>query len=164
MRGPMRWDDEYGPEESDLRYEPELTTRDVAELLHVQQATVRQWVKRGHIRPSGKHGLSYLFDTHEVLKAHDLISARHKAAGRELLLEDLGTLQRMRHVHPDALLTAAEAARLVGVAPVTIRSWVHRGHLTPAASSKARAVMLRLDDVIKAAQSRTLPRAGRTRR
>lgn len=162
VRGPTRWDDEYGPYDSDLRYEPELTTRDVAELLQVKQATVRQWIARGYIQPSGKEGPSYVFDTYEVLKAHDLISARHKAAG-VLPLVDPRTLQRLRQVHPDALLTIAEAARLVAVTPATIRSWLHRGHLGRAVGSQARAVLLRLDDVMGAAQARTLPRGGHRR-
>lgn len=163
MRAPERWDDEYAPYHSGLRYEPELTTRDVAELLSVQQATVRQWVKRGHIKPSGKHGCSYFFDADEVRRAHDLITSRHKAAGTDLVFEQLRQLQRLRRVHAEALLTVTEAGLLVGVAPSTIRSWIHRGHLTPAASPKVGNVMLRLDDVISAAQGRGLPRPGRRR-
>ena len=163
MRSPERWDDEYAPYDSSLRCEPELTTRDVAELLGVQQATVRQWVKRGHIEPSGRYGSSNLFDADELRRAHDLISSRHKAAGTDLGFEELRQLQRLRRVHSEALLTVVEAGLLVGVAASTIRSWIHRGHLTPVASLKVGNVMLRLDDVIRAAQARALPRPGRRR-
>jgi hypothetical protein len=31
--------------------------------------------------------------------------------------------------HPSGLLTTAEAAKLIGVEPVTIRQWRYRGHL-----------------------------------
>jgi DNA-binding transcriptional MerR regulator len=150
MQQPAR--DEYDDPVNDLRYEPEITTRDVSKLLGVTQATVRRWVARGYISPVGKLGPSNLFSTSEVLAAHDDIEARRKATGR-LRLAD-----RIRPKHYDAVVDVGEAAQLIDVSPATIRSWIHRGHLTPLRSSNPRAIRLRLGDVITAAQSRQLSR------
>ena len=76
MQQPAR--DEYDDPVNDLRYEPEITTRDVSKLLGVTQATVRRWVARGYISPVGKLGPSNLFSTSEVLAAHDDIEARRR--------------------------------------------------------------------------------------
>ena len=37
----------------------------------------------------------------------------------------------MRPVRGDGLLPTPQAALMVGVSPITIRSWRHRGHLEP---------------------------------
>jgi hypothetical protein len=60
----------------------EITTRDVADLLHVTQATVRRRLERGSISPVGKFNPSNLFNTRDVLAAHDNIEARRKATGQ----------------------------------------------------------------------------------
>jgi transposase len=160
MRQPAR--DEYDDPIDDLRYEPDITTRDVSDLLGVTQATVRHWVSRGYIRPVGKFGPSNLFNTREVLAAHDDIEARRKATGqarRERRYQvELRPTDRIGPKHYDAVVDVSEAARLIDVSPATIRSWIHRGHLTPLGSSKPRAIRLRLGDVVTAAQSRQLPR------
>lgn len=146
----------------DLRSMSELTTRDVAELLGVTPATVRRWVARGYIRPVGKLGPSNLFHTREVLAAHGEIEARHKATGKPRaqgpFRVELRPIDRIQPKHYDAVIDVCEAARLIDVSPTTIRSWIHRGHLTPLASSKPRTIRLRLGDVIAAARARRLPR------
>lgn len=169
MQQPAR--DEYDDPIDYLRHEPEITTRDVARLLGVTQATVRRWVARGYISPVGNLGPSNLFNTHDVLAAHDDIEGRRKATGqarrKHRYRVELRPIDRIRPKHYDAVVDVGEAARLIDVSPATIRSWVHRGHLTPLASSKPRAIRLRLGDVINAAQSRQLPtrspRRGRRR-
>jgi DNA-binding transcriptional MerR regulator len=163
--------DEVDDPIDDLRYLPMITTRDVADLLGMTQATVRRWVARGYIRPVGKHGPSNLFNTHEVLSAHDEIDARRKATGqarrKHRYRVELRPSDRIRPKHYDAVVGVSEAARLIDVSPATIRSWIHRRHLIPLASSKPRAIRLLLGDVISAAQSRHLPnrsaRPGRRR-
>jgi excisionase family DNA binding protein len=168
MQQPAR--DEYDDPIDDLRYEPEITTRDVANLLGVTQATVRRWVARGYIKPVGKLGQSNLFTTREVLAAHGDIETRRKATGqarREYGFRvKLRPTDRIRPKHYDAVVDVGEAARLIDVSPATIRSWIHRGHLTPLGTSTPRAIRLRLGDVVTAAQSRQLPRrsAGPGRR
>jgi hypothetical protein len=74
--------DDYDDPIDDLRYEPEISTRDVADLLRVSDGTVRRWVSRGYIFPVGRLGPSNLFNTHEVLAAHEDIKARRKATGQ----------------------------------------------------------------------------------
>ncbi len=81
MRRRGSWDEYHDPI-SDLRYEPELTTRDVADLFRVAPATVRQWVARGDLRPTRQERSSNVFDTEEVFAAVDLIAAKRKATGR----------------------------------------------------------------------------------
>jgi len=161
--------DEYDDPVEDLRYKPEITTRDAADLLGMTQATVRRWVARGHIIPVGKLGPSSLFNTREVLAASDAIQGKRKATGRVRgeHRDRMGArpIDRVPPKHHDAVVAVGEAAQLIGVSPSTIRSWIHRGHLIPLASSKRRAVRLRLGDVVAAAHSRQLPaRSVRPRR
>ncbi|WP_425432711.1 helix-turn-helix domain-containing protein [Georgenia soli] len=155
-------EDEWDDPIRNLRYESEITTRDVASLLSVTPATVRRWVARGYISPVGKLGPSNLFSTREVLAAYDDIKARRKATaqGRRThgYLVELRPIDKIRPKHYDAVVDVSEAARLIQVSPSTIRSWIHRGHLKPLASSQARATQLRLGDVIAAAHARELPR------
>lgn len=154
--------DEYDDPIRDLRYEPEISTRDVADLLGVRPGTVRRWVERGYLTPSGKCGASNLFDTREVLAAYDEIASRRRATG-ELKQGALGRpslrpVDRISPKHYEAVVGVDEAARLLAVSPATIRSWIHRGHIRPLPSSRPRAVRLLLGDVISAGAERRLPR------
>ncbi len=152
--------DEFDEPIDDLRY-GRVTTRDVAESLHVTQATVRRWVARGYIHPVGKHGLSNVFDGRDVLAAYDEIKDRRKATGHarreDRYQVELRPSDRIRPKYYDAIVDIKRAAELVDVSPATIRSWIHRGHLIPLRSSKPRAIQLRLGDVVTAARSRKLP-------
>jgi len=163
MRRPGGGDD-YGDEVTDLRYERELTTRDVADLFRVRQATVRQWVARGYLNPTRRERSSNVFDTDEVCAAVALIVGKRKVTGHvptsHGLLARSNPAERIPTKHYDAIITVTEAARLVQVAPETIRSWMHRGHLTAADGSTPRAVQLRLGDVVDAARARDVPRTG----
>jgi DNA-binding transcriptional MerR regulator len=155
-------EDDYDDPLDYLRYaDDEITTRDVADLLGVTQAAVRRWVARGYISPVGRFGPSNVFRANEVLAAHEQITARRKATGnprrsRGWFVEPR-LIDRIRPKHYDALINVGEAARLLGISPATIRSWMHRGHLLPLASSKPRDIRLRLGDVINAARARRLP-------
>lgn len=163
MRRAADWD-EYGDQISDLRYGRELTTRDVADLFRVTQASVRQWVARGHLKPTRRERSSNVFDTDEVFAAVDLIVAKRKATGQvppsQGSFARSNPADRIPTKHYDAIITVIEAARLVQVSPATIRSWMNRGHLTPAGGSTPRAVRLRVGDVVDAARARKLPRTG----
>lgn len=158
--------DEYGDRISDLRYEREMTTRDVADFLRVTQASVRQWVARGYLSPKRQERSSNVFASDDVFAAFELIAARRKATGHtprsEGYVAGSSPADRIPPKHYDAIITTSEAARLVQVRPATIRSWIHRGHLTPASSSAPRAVRLRVEDVVNAARARRLsqPVAG----
>lgn len=163
-RGPAL-DEDDDPVEN-LRYRAEITTRDVADLLDVTQSTVRRWTARGYISPVGKFGPSNLFNTRDVLTAHEEIQTRRKATGKPRHQYPYGVelrrIDRIRPKHYDAVVSVSEAAQLIDVSPSTIRSWIHRGYLMPLDSSKPRAVRLRLGDVITAARSRRLPRRSWT--
>lgn len=63
---------------AELVYEPLWSTRDVARYFGVKAATVRQWVKRGYLAPSGTHGPSHVFDKDDVLDAVETIRARER--------------------------------------------------------------------------------------
>ncbi len=81
MKRPPSWDEDGDPI-SDLRYEPELTTRDVADLFRVTQATVRHRVARGYLSPTRQVRSSNVFDTEEVFEAFDLIAADERQLGK----------------------------------------------------------------------------------
>jgi DNA-binding transcriptional MerR regulator len=158
----QRWTgDDYDDPLENLRYADEITTRDVADLLGVTQAAVRRWVARRYISPVGRFGLSNVFRPNEVLAAYEQIAARRKATGKPRRSHgwfvEPRPVDRIRPKHYDAVINVGEAARLLGISPATIRSWMHRGHLLPLASSKPRDIRLRLGDVINAARARRLP-------
>lgn len=54
---------------------------------------------------------------------------------------------------PDGLLTTAEAARLAGVAPVTIRQWRNRGWLARQGLDE-RGYALHTPEAVRAAEAR----------
>jgi hypothetical protein len=142
-----------------VRYGPELTTRDVAILCGVTPATVRMWVRRGHITPTRTYRNSNVFDTEAVLSAHEAIRSRSKPARPEPPSQR-PTWQVVRPVvniptrYHDKVVSIREAAHLAQVRPATIRTWIHRGHLRPLPGTPSREVRLRVGDVFKAARRR----------
>jgi hypothetical protein len=129
---------EYDDPIDDLRHLPELTTYDVARLLNVKPGTVRQWVARGYLRPSDNYRTSHVFETRDVLLAYDRIKERDNSYDRPGV--------NIRPKLHDSLVDVRAAARLAKVAPSTIRTWIHRGHLTPVAGEGSE-VRLRIGDV-----------------
>lgn len=144
----------------------EVTTSDVAELLGVRPATVRRWVSRGYLPPIGMLGPTHVFRTTEVYAARDAIWKRRKATGDGRRGRDDDwylpgrhqPMERIAYKHWDKPITIDNAARIVEVSPSTIRSWIHRGYLTPLPSSTRRSTQLRTGDVLNAARARRLPR------
>lgn len=153
--------DEHGEPIDELRFLPQISTRDVADLCGVTQATVRRWVARGYISPVGKLGASNLFNTKAVLAAFDAISARRRATGKDRRQQSYRAGPRpFERIHPrhfEAVVDVREAARLIDVASATVRSWVHRSQLTPLTTSRPRAIRLRVGDVIDTARARQRP-------
>jgi hypothetical protein len=154
-------DDDPWPPRSDLRYQPELTTRDVAELLHVTPATVRRWAARGHLTPIRQEGQANVFDSDDVQVAFDKISSRRRATGQASRegwpVAVRKPAERIPPKHYDALVTTTEAGQLLEINASTIRSWIHRGHLKPVASATPGPVLIRLGDAVTAARSRRIP-------
>lgn len=145
---------------------PELTTRDVAELLHVTPATVRRWVARGHLMPIRQEGPANVFDSGDVHAAFENISARRRATGQPSG-EGWPTVvrkpaERIPTKHYDALVTSTEAAQLLEINASTIRSWIHRGYLKPAVTTGP--VLIRLGDAVVAARGRRVPQPKAARR
>jgi hypothetical protein len=157
--------DLYIDPRADLRYQPVLSTRDVAALCEVSPACVRQWVTRGYLTPIGRNGPSAIFETTAVLAtAHD-VGRRRKPRGTPADrttprvappgVTNPGTpvstveLHRLARVYPNLVLDTAGAAGLLGVKTATIRSWVHRGHLRPLPTSTPRSLDFRFTDLLR---------------
>lgn len=62
----------------DLRYEPIWSTRDVARYYGLTPATIRQWVRRGHLEPCGTSGPSHIFAREDVYAAAGAVARRRK--------------------------------------------------------------------------------------
>ncbi len=131
-----------------------FTLPDLAGVVDVSQATVRQWIRRGKLAPvfSDQHGpLFALTDVAwrvRAAHAHDQRVAARPTTGP----------------NPDELLTTAQAAQLCGVVPGTIRGWVHRGLLDPAATDRSGRHTFTVLSLAKA-QAATMkhPATARTR-
>jgi DNA-binding transcriptional MerR regulator len=141
-----------------IRYGQEMTTRDVANRLGVTQATVRMWVRRGHITPTGRYKNSNVFDTEAVLSAHEAIRSRTKPVPPDPSLVRQSWLIKPSVNIParyhNRIVSVREAAALAQVRPATIRTWIHRGHLHPVPVTESREVRLRVGDVFRAARRR----------
>lgn len=51
------------------RYRRPITALEASRLVGVSPSTIRMWVKRGHLSPTGRDGNKYLFDPLHVLRA-----------------------------------------------------------------------------------------------
>jgi excisionase family DNA binding protein len=121
------WNDAYADDESDedsYRHPDDLVTAvQAASMCGVKPATIRQWVSRGHLTSDHRSGRRDFYRAGDVLAAQARVN-HHKQA------RPSSRINLPAH-HRSALITAAEAARLLGVSPSTIRMWVNRGHLAP---------------------------------
>lgn len=154
----------YRDEEDELRAQGEASTRDLTFFTGVKANTVRQWVARGYITPVRKIGGSNVFDVDDFLTAYYEIPIRrsprvrarqrHPHSPRRKPGLTSAQFARLNRVHPDRLVTLADAASLTGVAPATIRTWIHRGRLVADRTSRPRAVKFRIRDLYTATRRR----------
>lgn len=125
------------------RRDGEASVREVACALGIDRSTVRKWAQRGHLEPVRFERDAMVFRVSDVVAARDLI--------RERTLEVPGLKANIPPFH-DNVVTIADAAKAAHVVqPATIRSWIHRGHITPM-NPGSRPTLLRGGDVFQVAR------------
>jgi len=102
-----------------------VTASEACKIVRVRPATIRKWVSRGYLRRVESRGRAALYDRDDLTKVSNLTLDRRKAP-------PISPVLNLPAKYHDRLITTTEAAKLLGVAPSTVRSWVTRGHLTPA--------------------------------
>ena len=124
----------------------QVTAEEAARLCGVKPATVRQWASRGYLTAVGKRGRSHLYDSRQLARDQDDVRDRTRTG------PPLASTARLRSKDLDAVVHGDEAARLVGVAPSTIRMWVLRRRLRPV--DQPGRPLFRVEDVMRAARRR----------
>jgi DNA-binding transcriptional MerR regulator len=162
MSLPYDEDAYYRDKEDELRAQGEASTRDLVYFTGVKASTVRQWVARGYITPVRKVRGSNVFDVDEFLTVLEQIASRRSRKGRPRPRHPqsprrkpgltYAQFERLNRVHPNRLVTVAEAANLTGVAPATIRTWIHRRRLAAHPNSRPRALKFRIRDLYAASR------------
>ena len=138
-----RFSDWIGPEE--------ITAAEAAEAYPVTSATVRQWVRRGHIQPVRRGERPMKFEAAELFRAwREVTDRKTQQSIRGRAERGLGA-RRLRSKDLDVEVTAEVAARVVDVAVSTVRSWQHRGHLR-VSSRAGRTPLYRIADVLRVAR------------
>ncbi|WP_306306532.1 helix-turn-helix domain-containing protein [Nocardia vinacea] len=106
--------------------EPQLVTaREAWDIIRVKPATIRKWVSRGYLQNVGHRGRAALYDRDDLERVRLRIHHRTNTSPIWPRLEVPAN-------YFNRLITTTEAAKLLDVAPSTVRSWVTRGHLVPA--------------------------------
>ena len=126
-----------------LRRGGEVSVRDIAYALGVDRSTVRKWVQRGYLEPARLERGAMVFRVSDVIAARDLIRERtHDVPGLK------ANIPSKFHDH---VVRIADAAKAAHVQPATVRSWIHRGHITPT-NPGSRPTLLRVGDVFQVAR------------
>lgn len=132
----------------------ELTTTEAAWAYAVTPATIRQWVHRGHLVPLRRQGRTTVFEARAVYGAAMATGERNNQPGGPLKRDRRGVEPAGRFLSAAAmsrLVTAETAASALGLSPSTVRSWRHRGLLTPA-RRQGRTPLYLLADVVATAR------------
>jgi DNA-binding transcriptional MerR regulator len=133
----------------------ELTTTEAAWAYAVTPATIRQWVHRGHLVPLRRQGRTLIFEAHAVYSAAMATGDRNNQPGGPLTRDHRRAVEPAgRHISGQAmsgLVTAEAAASALRLSASTIRSWRHRGLLTPA-RHQGRTPLYLLADVVATAR------------
>lgn len=112
----------------ECEYKDEITTWDAAQIFRVKPATIRQWVHKGYLKPSGRLGVSNTFLLTDLQIAAKAVKARRRAPSVSASRQDGAFIRtnRLPHRYDDRLLSIPESAALLGLSTSTIRSWIHR--------------------------------------
>lgn len=132
----------------------ELTTAQAAAAYGLAPATIRQWVRRGHLSPLRRQDRALVFAARDVHRAAVETGDRNKQPGGPLSRGGTRRQPAGRGLSGQLmarLVPADVAARAVDVSPSTIRSWQTRGHLH-ASAHRGRTPLYLLADVVAAAR------------
>lgn len=106
-----------------------VTAREAVADLEVEPATIRKWVSRGYLQNVGYRGRAALYDRDDLEKVR-------RRTRRRTNTSPIRPQLRVPAHYLGRWITTAEAAKLLDVAPSTVRSWVTRGHLVPLQRSR----------------------------
>ncbi|QOV96799.1 translation initiation factor IF-2 N-terminal domain-containing protein [Rhodococcus pyridinivorans] len=106
-----------------------ITAVEAGQILGLRPDRIRQWASRGYIQGKGKRGRATLYDRDDLRQAQSETRSRTKDP-------EVFPQLRIPGAYYNRLITTNEVAALFGVAPSTVRSWIRRGHLTPARRGK----------------------------
>ena len=132
----------------------ELTTSDAAAAYAVTPGTIRQWVRRGHLSPLRREGRTSVFAARDVHDAAMATGQRNIQPGGPLGRDRHHVRPAGRFLTADAMhrvVTAEEAGSLLSLSASTIRSWRHRGLLTPI-RHESRTPLYLMADVVSTAR------------
>jgi len=143
------WQDErlWWEEDRWWSYAPAvILTHEAARACRVSASTIRQWVTRGYLAPTGRQGRELTFAASDVRDSQIARQSRTKSGSAVIP-------RWLRARDMDALITTKEAASLLGVSASTIRMWVKRGIIAPQSRAQRRN-LYQVKDVITAARRR----------
>lgn len=124
-----------------------ITAIEATALVGVAPETIRQWASRGYLCKQGMRGRAALYDIDDLRRVRAHTRTRHNVAPAFPQLDIPATYHNRE-------ITTTEVARLLGVAPSTVRAWVDRGHLAPTRRA-GRSNMFRVGNVLAIHRSRT---------
>lgn len=114
---------------------PQLVTGTEAALIaEVDPATIRQWVRRGHLVRADLRGRS----RNAVYHLDDVLAARRATRQTRRSQVPVYRVPRLSRSTFDAAMTAREAGAYLGIPESTIRSWAHRKRIIPVAVDNRR--------------------------
>lgn len=132
---------------------PQLVTGyQASRVAGVEPATIRQWVKRGHLRPAELRGKSKT----SLYRIEDVLEARQQTRQRRRDMLPTYRVPRMTPQDFDAEMTAREASEHFNIPDSTIRSWVRRGRLV-AVGRRGRSPLYRVRSIHQLIRDRRRP-------
>ena len=132
---------------------PQLVTGDqAAQIAGVEAATIRQWVKRGHLVRADLRGHSRSAMYH----LDDVLAARLRTRQQRREKVPVYRVPWLSAQNFDSLMVAREAAQYLDIPESTIRSWARRGRLD-ASGRRGRFPLYRLADIYSLIKSRRRP-------